>query len=121
MKKISEIDILAISGLFLPFIVFFFDIKCIFKSIFHIPCISCGLTRAFIEIIHLNIINAINYNILSIPLFIIIFVFYILYFYKLIFKVDYIAKLYNILSKHYKILICLLLIGWIINIINYIS
>ena len=117
MKKINEIDILAISGIVLPFIVFFFDIKCIFKAIFKIPCISCGLTRAFISIIHLKFIDAIIYNVLSIPLFIFIVVFYILYFIKILFKIDYITKFYITISNYYKFIIIVLIISWIINII----
>ena len=113
MKKINEVDILAISGVFLPFIVFFFDVKCIFKTIFHIPCISCGLTRAFIAIIHLKFLDAIKYNILSIPLFLFIIIFYFLY----IFNKEYLIKTYSFLSKKYLIIIVLLLFCWIFKII----
>lgn len=116
MKKINEIDVLAISGVVLPFIVFFFDIKCIFKKIFHIPCISCGLTRGFIAILHLRFIDAIKYNILSIPLFIVIVAFYILYFLKLLFKIDYITDIYNYFSKYYRFLIIILFMCWVLNI-----
>ena len=119
MKKINEIDMIAISGIFLPFIVFFFDIKCIFKSIFHIPCISCGLTRGFIAILHLKFIDAIKYNILSIPLFIVIVIFYMLYFLKLLFKIDYITNIYNFIIKYYKYLFIILIFSWIINYIIY--
>ena len=119
MKDKNIIDVLAISGLILPFIVFFFDLKCIFKRIFNIPCISCGLTRAFISIIHLDFISALKYNVLSIPLFIFIIIFYILYFLNKIFNKDYIYHFYSIISNNYKVLLLLLIVTWFINLITY--
>lgn len=115
MKDKNVIDILAISGIGLPFIVFFFDTKCIFKAIFHIPCISCGLTRGFKSILKLDFVSAYEYNVLSIPLFIMISIFYITYLLSKILKKDYINKLYTYLCKYYYILIIFLVIGWIIN------
>ena len=44
------IKILAISVLSLLLIAFLFNYECIFKNIFNIPCISCGLTRGFIYV-----------------------------------------------------------------------
>lgn len=37
-------------------------IPCLWKTFFHIECPGCGLTRAFIEILHCNIIGAYNDN-----------------------------------------------------------
>ena len=119
MEDKRVIDILAISSIFLLFIVFFFDIQCIFKSIFHIPCVSCGLTRAFKCILKLDFINAIKYNILSIPLFILLLIFFILYIHNIFFKNNYIYKLYNVFSKHYYIVLSIFFISWIINLIIY--
>src|SRR5690625_2361448 len=35
-----------------------FLIPCLWITVFHIECPGCGLTRAFIEILHLNILGA---------------------------------------------------------------
>ena len=113
------LNIIAISGILLPFIVFIFDVKCIFKSISHIPCISCGLTRAFISIIHFDLISAIKYNVLSIPIIISIITFYILYFLYILFKINLIFNYYKIIYNNYKIIIIILLLGYIINLFIY--
>ena len=119
MNNFIEIHILAISGLVLPFIVFFFDIKCIFKEIFKIPCISCGMTRAFLSILKFDFIGAIKYNVLSIPIFIFIILFYSLYLLKIVFNNKLINIYYLIIVKKINIIIYLLLLGWITNIIIY--
>lgn len=41
---------------------------CVWKTIFHIPCPSCGLTRALVLACHLHFIEAAGMNILFIPL-----------------------------------------------------
>ena len=56
--------------LFLPFIFYLIAnilIKyniciCIWKNIFHKECWGCGITRAFLALINLDIKSAINYN-----------------------------------------------------------
>lgn len=42
-------------------------IPCFFKTIFHISCPGCGLTRAMIEVMHFHFMKAIYYNFLIIP------------------------------------------------------
>ena len=37
-------------------------IPCLWKTIFHIECPGCGLTRAFIDILYCNFIDAFNHN-----------------------------------------------------------
>ena len=117
-KKI--INILAISGIITLFIAFFFNYKCIFKSLFNIPCISCGLTRGFKYIIKFDLINATRMNLLSVPLFITLTIFYILYFIWLILKKDYIFNFFGYFVKHYKILVVILLLSWGIKILEVI-
>ena len=114
------INILAISGVLLLFIAFFFNYKCVFKNMFNIPCISCGLTRGFNFILQGDFVNATKMNLLSIPLFLIIIIFYMLYILWISLKKDYIFKYYSFFVKQYKLLIAILSINWIINIIKYI-
>jgi hypothetical protein len=42
---------------------------CPVKYFLHIPCPGCGLTRGFIAILRFDFYAALNYNLLSIPLF----------------------------------------------------
>ena len=115
MQNKKYVNILMVSGILLLFIILFFDVHCIFKTIFHIPCISCGLTRGILSILKLDFISALKYNVLSIPIFIMILVFYVIYFISIIFKKDYVFKLYDVICKYYYILIIILVLGWLIN------
>lgn len=49
-------------GVFLP--------VCLFKHLTALPCPSCGLTRAMIQIAQGDVVEAMRYNLLSVPLFI---------------------------------------------------
>lgn len=80
---------------------------CLFYNITSLPCPSCGLTRAFIELFKLNFIKSFNYNILPIP--IIIFLILLFTNKKFVYKNKY---LFIILS------IILLIISFIKNINN---
>ena len=42
---------------------------CLFFNLFSLNCLGCGLTRAFFNMFHLNIIKAVTYN----PLILILF------------------------------------------------
>lgn len=64
--NISILIVIFISFIFLY--VYNIGVPCIFKMIVGFPCLSCGLTRAFKCLLSFNIIGAIKYNILSIPL-----------------------------------------------------
>ena len=118
MQNKNIINILAISGIVLLLVAFCFDYKCIFKSIFNLPCISCGLTRGFKYILNGDFINATYMNLLSIPLFIMVILFYILYFICIILKKDYIFIFYNYFVKHYKLVIFIFLINFLIGILK---
>lgn len=107
-----------ITGIIFAFIVFLFSPECQFKKIFNISCSICGMTRAFIFILNGNIISALKMNLLSIPLFIMITLFVILYLLNIILKKEYVYKFYNYIIKHYKLLILIFIINWIINIIK---
>lgn len=118
-KKI--INVLMISGILLLLIILIFKPMCLFKYIFKIPCPMCGITRGIICILNLEIIESFKYNILSLPIFILISIFYILYIISIIFKKDYIYKYYNYFVLHYKIIIIIFIINWIVNIFKYVK
>ena len=88
---------------------------CLFKKIFKISCPACGLTRAFKEILKLNFISSLKYNILAIPLLIILFLLTILYLIDIFTQNNYFEKYINSISKNYKIIIFILTINMIIN------
>ena len=113
-----EINILMISGIILLFIILLYNQFCIFKYVFHIPFTLCGITRGLKSIISLNILDSFKYNLLSLPILIIILTFYILYFISLLFNKKYINCYYNYFVLHYKTIIYILLINWIINILR---
>ena len=116
-KKNKILILFSLPGLILIFLLFIkFKIPCIFKEIFNIPCPSCGMTRAFISILKFNFIDAIKYNILSIPLFILIILYYILNIIDIISNKQYLNKFIHIIIKNYHIIIIILIINWIINI-----
>jgi hypothetical protein len=77
-KLMSIIASYLIASIFLKFI-FSIDIliPCIWKTIFHIECLGCGLTRAFIALLYCNFIDAFNEN----PLIFIVLPAGIFYFY----------------------------------------
>lgn len=112
-NKILELILLgAVSILF-----FIINIRiCPFYYLFKIPCPGCGLTRGLINIMKLDFITAMQYNILSIPLVILILIFVVL---KIIKKEVYLT---NIIKNNKKIIIVITIIitivSFVININN---
>lgn len=110
--------------LFLAILIFivlagkFISFPCLFKKYLNIPCPGCGLSRAFRCIFDFKLIDAFNYNILAIPLFIILLLFIGLIVYDVLNKTNYFKTVMDkILSKYYVILI-LLVLSEIVNIIR---
>lgn len=99
-------------------VVFIFDVDCIFKKIFHIPCPGCGLTRGFKALLKGNILLAFNYNILTIPICIFLLTAVTLLIIDYIQKEKYLQKFFLILKKNYIFIIIILIISFITNIIN---
>ena len=94
-------------------------IPCFFEYLTNIPCPGCGLTRSFISILNLDLISAIKYNILGIPLFITIILLNIYLIKDIIYNKKSTITLINKILTNYKIIIFLLIISEIINIYHY--
>lgn len=107
--------ILLILLVFGILVVFVFDINCIFKSVFHISCPGCGLTRGFRALFHLNLKEAIYYNILTVPIFLFLITIAIIYFIDIIKNKDYLKKYFKFFTKYYYLIIILIIISMIIN------
>ncbi|WP_367172316.1 DUF2752 domain-containing protein, partial [uncultured Cetobacterium sp.] len=60
---------IIIIGLFSIFYVSFFNKSiCIFYNLFGIPCLTCGITRAYIALFHLNLKKSFIFH----PLFLLV-------------------------------------------------
>lgn len=93
--------------------------RCIFKELFGISCPGCGLTRSFRAIINLDFGLAIKYNILGIPLFVIIILIVISLVIDIILNSDRTLKfINNFFKKNYIVIVLILIISLIINNIN---
>ncbi len=115
MNKVKSGIILIILFSFLC-LVLLKPVMCIFKSITGFFCSACGMTRAFICILHFDFLGAIYNNILSIPIFIFIFYTLIMLFKDFIKnEYSYIPSLLIFLSKYYFVILLLLFISFIFN------
>ena len=71
-KKIAYFLILSCAAIMM----YTLHLSCVWKQIFHVPCCLCGMTRAVLAILRLDIASAVRYHfmVLFLPL---IFWFYI--------------------------------------------
>lgn len=90
---------------------------CPIKNIFSISCFGCGMTRGFISILNFNFKTAFKYNVLSIPLFLCIFLYFLCALIDIFFDKNYIYTIEKHLSKKYMYLIypIILIISTILN------
>ena len=100
---------------FFLLIVLKFKIPCLFKEIFSISCPGCGLTRSINALLDFNFKSSLYYNILGIPLFIILGITYFLIVLDIIKKENYLTSFWLFISIHYKIIIFLLILSFILN------
>ncbi|MBQ4262916.1 MAG: DUF2752 domain-containing protein [Bacilli bacterium] len=115
MRKNKIITLLIV--LITAIIFYYFGIRfCPLFNLFHIPCPGCGLTRALKLLLKGKILESLKYNILILPISIIVIIYVIL----LLIKKEHLIE--NFAKKHKKIIIViaiiLTLITWIINIFN---
>ena len=82
-------------------IINFLNIRvCVFYNIFGIPCPACGMTRAFNRIFMLKVKESFDYNLLGVPLFIIINSYLIINFYSIIKNTDQINIYFKNIELH---------------------
>lgn len=120
MKRLKNIGIICIFPLI--YLIFFklnFEWDCIFNKIFHFACPGCGLTRSLKALLSFDFMTSFRYNILGIPVFIIAILLFIIAIKDFVKNEETVLPLlYKIISKHYKIILVVLLITMIINNIN---
>ena len=99
-------------------VVFVFDVDCVFKSTIGVPCPGCGLTRGFRELLSGHLLKAEGYNVLTIPIFLFLLMFFVLLIYDLFFRKGTVSLFFTKIVNNYKVILFIVLISWIINIIR---
>lgn len=91
-------------------------VTCLFKTVTGISCPACGMTRAFLAILHFDLLEACYQNLLSIPLFLfLIFSIFMLLKDFVQNRFSYIPCLLQFLGNNAFILILLLIISFSFN------
>lgn len=84
---------------------------CVLKNICGINCFGCGMTRAFICILHFDFLSATEYNTLSVPMFIGIVIYMFVFVLDIILGKNNIKKVERFLSKKYMYFVYLMILG----------
>lgn len=91
--------------------------SCKIYGLFHVYCPSCGMTRAFYNLIRGDVMQALNYNIFSILIFVFCVYFIIIYFiYRITGKMKLHKFFYN--YKLWIVIVSILILFTIIRNIN---
>ena len=72
---------------------------CLSRAIFDVACPGCGLSRAFLSILSFDIIGAVEYHVLSVPLFLAILSYSMICVTDILFDRDDIARIENALRR----------------------
>lgn len=95
-------------------------VACLFKTVTGISCSACGMTRAFLAILHFDLLEACYQNLLSIPFFLfLIFSIFMLLKDFVQNRFSYLPRLLQFLDHYGFILIILLVISFIFNNLKY--
>lgn len=114
----------SLTGAVLLFIVLFLLTQlvegqslCPIYHFFHIKCIGCGMTRAFISLFCFDFFKAVEYNILSIPLFLGIILYCVLLAVDILLGRELVSAFEGILCRKYMypVYLVLFLMSVIIN------
>lgn len=115
MNRIKNFIILSILIIFL-YTISILPVTCFLKSVTGIYCPACGMTRAFISILNFDLLDAIYFNILSIPLFILIFYFSLRLVIDLIKNnFIFIPNLLDFFKNYYWIFLILVFVSFVFN------
>lgn len=119
MNRIYKSSFLLLEGiLFVLLFVVKINIPCFFKTFLHIPCVGCGMTRSIYAIFDFRILDAISYNILTIPLFIVVMIINGIIIYDIINNENKVIIFLNKIVNNYKVIIGACVITFIINLYN---
>ncbi len=83
---------------------------CPIKKLFGVTCLGCGMTRGFISILNFNFQAATKYNVLSVPLFISIVLYFICSLIDIIADKNYIYIIEKQLSKRYMYFVYIIIL-----------
>lgn len=115
-RVVVVLILLIIFSIYFVFEIYGIKANCIVKSTFGVSCPACGLTRAFKSLLKFDIYNAFKYNILSIPLAIIIVIAILHLIYDLIFgKNTFILGIKKFAYNYYILIILALAISFVYN------
>ncbi len=95
---------------------------CLFKNIFHIPCPSCGVTRAILLITGGDFMEGVMTNPLSIVVLLGLLCLPVLIFLDVLFRKNYLFQLYNYTEKAFRSsivyipFIIIIFVNWLWNI-----
>ena len=112
-KKTALHSLIAGLGFFsiIYIITRFFSITlCPIQNIFGKDCFGCGLSRGFVSILFFDFYSAIEYNVLSIPLFLGILAYAILCFSDILFERNDLERIEGVMMKKYMIAIYLIIL-----------
>jgi len=84
-----------------------YNISCVFKEIFGVPCPGCGMTRAFLSLMKLDIYGAFRHNIV---------IFFIPYVFMYVFF-NFKHKIHNVFLS---IIAAITIINWAIKIVIFV-
>ena len=102
--KLFHKVIILFSVALIAFGMWYFETGCLVQKFIHIPCLTCGMTRAFFALINGNITLSVQTHpmLLSVPILIIMFLFS--------------DKLFNGKIKIYSVTLLILIVsGFVLN------
>lgn len=121
MNRLKNGFILLILISFLGLVVMM-PVTCLFKTVTGISCPACGMTRAFLSILHLDFLDACYQNLFSIPLFVFLLFSVIMLGKDFVQnRFSYIPRVLHFLGQYAFIFISLLIISFLFNNIKWLS